>query len=139
MTNVSILGDGPLIMVDDSPADLFLSRICLERSRLTHTLIEIPSATGLLEHLDRVERNEAALPALILLDVNMPGVSGLEALAQIRARARFSREPPIVMFSNSDNPLHASQARELGANGFSTKPADLKSFVAFFDSLERAA
>jgi CheY-like chemotaxis protein len=75
------------------------------------------------------------MPAVVLLDINMPGLDGFEVLQRIREREAFAQLPVIMMLTNSDNPRDIERAAELGANGFQTKPATMKEYVRFFDSL----
>lgn len=124
---------GPLVVVDDSAEELRLARACFERSSWSGEIVALGSGRDLLDHLDAVERGEAPMPAAVLLDANMPGMSGLETLRALRSRERFARLPVVVVFSASDNPDHAREAETLGADAYQTKPERLKDYVAFLD------
>jgi CheY-like chemotaxis protein len=65
-----------------------------------------------------------ALPDLILLDINMPGLSGFEVLARVKADDRLKRIP-VVMLTSSDLPTDIARAYELGASGYISKPSYL--------------
>jgi CheY-like chemotaxis protein len=75
------------------------------------------------------------MPAIVLLDINMPGLNGFEVLRSIRSRSEFEKLPVIVMLSGSENSRDAETALSLGANRFCTKPYDINAYTAFFDSL----
>jgi CheY-like chemotaxis protein len=122
-------------MVDDSESDAFLARKCYERSKLDRPLVYLSSGQALIEYLDEVSAGTKTMPALVLLDINMPNKSGFEALTEIRANSEFKDVPIIAMLTNSDDPRDADKSAELGADGFFTKPSDIAAYVAFFDSL----
>ncbi|MET0984726.1 MAG: response regulator [Steroidobacteraceae bacterium] len=69
------------------------------------------------------------LPKLILLDVEMPGMSGLQVLRELRA-SYSSAELPVVMFSSSDNELVISECLESGATAYAVKPMTLDAYTA---------
>ena len=72
---------------------------------------------------------------LILLDLNMPDMSGFDVLAQLRRDPEFAEIPIVVALTNSDNSRDRERIIQLGANGFRTKDADLNDYIAFFNSL----
>ena len=133
--NPKVVGDGPLIMVDDSKTDVYLALRCYGRSRLRNQFLPLHSGEEFLEYMDGVLAGRREMPSLVLLDVNMPGRSGFEVLSEIRAQDAFAEMPPITMLSNSDDPRDAERSLELGADGFHTKPVQIVNYVAFFDSL----
>jgi CheY-like chemotaxis protein len=133
--NPRIHGDGPLIMVDDSKTDVYLALRCYGRSRLKNQFVPLYSGDEFIKYMDAVQEGKKQMPSIVLLDVNMPGRSGFEVLSELRNRAEFNEVPPIAMLSNSDDPKDAQRSRELGADGFHTKPTQIVNYVAFFDSL----
>jgi CheY-like chemotaxis protein len=125
----------PLIMVDDNEMDILIAVRCLKRSKLKSRLVGIRSGEAFLEHLDRVERGLERMPALALLDINMPGMDGFETLRRVRARAAFRALPVVMMLTSSDSPGDVERSRSLGATGFKTKPLRLEDYVTFFNRL----
>ena len=69
-------------------------------------------------------RQDEALPDLILLDINMPGLSGFDVLARLKADPRLARVP-VVMLTSSELPADVARAYELGASGYISKPSYL--------------
>jgi len=67
-------------------------------------------------------------PGLILLDINLPGISGVEVLKKIREND-FFQSVPIVMFSTSDNPKDVDSVMGFGANGYQVKPMGYRELV----------
>lgn len=124
----------PIIFVDDSDDDLLIARECYLRSKLKNPILSLQSGDALIEHLERVETNEVAMPALVLLDINMPGMNGFEVLSEIRQRDGFKSVPVIMMLTNSDSPRDVEMSIQLGANGFQTKPYRTTEYIEFFNS-----
>lgn len=90
-------------------------------------------------------RAAATLPDLILLDINMPGLSGFDVLAQVRADPRLALVP-VVMLTSSDLVADIARAYELGASGYISKPSELADVRAvlgntllYWAALKRAA
>jgi CheY-like chemotaxis protein len=130
-----IATDGPVVMVDDNDSDIVLARFCYEDAKVPNRFIGMHSGQELLEYLESVHKAEAAMPAIVLLDINMPGMNGFEVLARLRARDEFKSMPIIMMLTHSDYPEDMTKAHELGANGFQTKPFLVKEYVEFFGAL----
>lgn len=124
-------------MVDDNHGDLFIARTCFKRSKLRNPWISLNSGAALLEHLDGVRAGEATMPALVLLDINMPRMTGPEALERVRAIPFFADLPVFCMLTSSTDPAERARAEQLGASGFVVKPDRPDDYVAFFDSLAR--
>jgi CheY-like chemotaxis protein len=125
----------PVIMVDDSDDDILLARLCYDASSMKNPFVPLTSGQALLAYLDGVEAGENEMPALVLLDINMPGLDGFEVLSRVRNRPMFANEPIIMMLTHSDYPADEATSRDLGANGFKTKPFERTKYIAFFDSL----
>ena len=108
-----------LLLVEDSPTDVLLIRESLiSCSVSTHVTLAYDGAKA-LSFLNGGYRAD-----LIILDLNIPKISGLELMARYK-----SRETPIVVFSSSQNPNHKKQALELGASDYVYKPIDLAAFT----------
>ena len=92
-----------------------------------------------------VLRTTEAPPDLILLDINMPGLSGLEVLAQLKGDARL-KQIPVVMLTSSELPADVARAYELGASGYISKPSclhDLRAVLGntllYWSAMKRAS
>jgi DNA-binding response OmpR family regulator len=84
-------------------------------------------ALALLKHYD----HEGIRPRIILLDLNLPGLSGLDLLREIKG-IEFLKQVPIILFTTSDNPKDVRVATEYGANAYVTKP---HGYIALIDCL----
>jgi CheY-like chemotaxis protein len=112
-----------LLWAEDSDADQYLIRAAAEAfpdARLHFTV----DGAGLLEALDAGDR-----PDLVVLDVNMPGMNGLEALRRLREGGRH-RDVPVVMFSTGNEPDEVRSCLDLGAIDYVQKPVPHPQFVA---------
>lgn len=110
-----------VFLVDDDEDDVFLlQRVFAQHSPIC--LLE-PLADG--EHLLKALSQARMLPRLILLDLNMPVMGGLEALRLIRRQPRYDAIS-IVILTTSDQDADQHRAAEWGANGFLTKPSTLE-------------
>jgi CheY-like chemotaxis protein len=84
-------------------------------------------ALEVLKHLDQ----ECIRPRIILLDLNLPGLSGLDLLVKIKT-IEFLKQVPVILFTTSDNPKDVRLATEHGANAYVTKP---HGYIALIDCL----
>lgn len=127
----------PILLVEDNPRDLELTLIALEKSQLANEVIVLRDGAEALDYLlrrgayaDRVEGN----PAVILLDLKLPKVDGLEVLEAVRTTEAL-RSIPVVMLTSSTVNADLSRAYELGANAYVVKPVEFKAFVAAVSDL----
>jgi CheY-like chemotaxis protein len=116
-----------VLLVEDSPDDvLFMSR-ALKKSAVTHVLKVAEDGQQALEYFLGVppyaDRTAHPIPALVLLDLKLPRVPGLEVLRWIRGRAEFAATR-VVVLTSSEHPDDKKQAHALGADAFVTKPGD---------------
>ncbi|HXO74507.1 MAG TPA: response regulator [Puia sp.] len=120
-----------IFIVDDDPDDRqIILDAFLERSPLIDYVF-IENAETLLETL---YSDEADFPALILLDLNMPGMLGLQALKEIRGNKQFSQIPIIVLTTSTLN-QDRKTSYELGASCFLRKPDSFSELVELTDSI----
>jgi DNA-binding response OmpR family regulator len=112
-----------IVLVEDNPADAAMLRIALGRQDVTIDIIHFETGTLAMEYLS------VAAPAsvrcdLVLLDLNLPLVSGLDIVRSIRG-AQHLRALPIIVMSGSSNVDDMNRCRELGVNDFIRKPSQL--------------
>lgn len=133
------VGTGPVLIVDDNDDDIEIARACYEDSLLQRPFVELHSGGELLRYLEAVAQQREPMPSLVLLDISMPGMDGIEALAQMRAKGQFAKIPPVVMLSNSDDPRDIARARAHGADAFQRKPVRMSDYVQFFNDIAHVA
>lgn len=109
----------PILLVEDDPLLVRLIELVLRRARIAHPVIAAGSAAEALEHL---EAREGSLPAVVLLDLGLPDMDGLDLLGRLR-RSHTADELPVVILSGSVTPSEMDRALAAGANRFLGKPA----------------
>lgn len=132
---IKIQNKNEIIMVDDSELDIQIAQRCMKRSKVKNDFVGLLSAEKLYEYLEEVKRKERPLPAIVLLDINMPGVDGYEALTHVRHDIFFTETPFIAIFSHSSAESDVLKAFAAGANAYKVKPQSMLEYVDFFDSL----
>jgi len=111
-------------MVDDDPDDRMLAQDAFDECRIANPLEILEDGDALLKRLSTTMH----LPDLILLDLNMPRKSGLEALTEIKADLRL-RHIPIIVLTTSDSDDDVAAAYQLGASSYITKPVTFDGLV----------
>jgi len=120
-----------VVMVDDDPDDIFITKALAKRSSLPIDFKGFESGSALFEY---IETNGTEAIDLILLDINMPQQSGFDIVTKLRDCTQ-NDEITIVMFSTSDSLNEKKRAFELGGNGFVVKPSTTQEENAFFKVL----
>lgn len=120
-----------ILLAEDDPRDVELILQGLRNNRLANEVAVVNDGEQALDYLFRRGRyadREAGLPALVLLDLKMPLVGGLEVLAEMRA-ADALRQVPVVMMTSSREEADLARAYQLGCNAYVVKPVDFKDFI----------
>ena len=120
-----------ILLVEDSPLDAELALRALKQGGLANSLLWVKDGEQALDYLFR--RGEYAgraegSPKLVLLDLKMPRVDGIEVLRQIKADAGLHRVPVVVMTSSKEE-SDVSQTYDLGVNSYIVKPLDFSAVV----------
>lgn len=122
----------PILLVEDDKRDLELTLLALERSQLANDVVTLRDGAQALAYLrregdfaDRPEGN----PAVILLDLKLPKVNGLEVLEAVRGDPQL-RSIPVVMLTSSQQESDVVRSYELGVNAYVVKPVEFQQFVA---------
>jgi CheY-like chemotaxis protein len=115
------------MIVEDDENDLIFIRRSLVKARITNPIIIARDGADALDILLDGTQPLDALPAVILLDVKLPRVDGVEVLAQLRAAER-TRTLPVVMLTSSDEQEDLVRSYQLGVNSYVRKPIDFVKF-----------
>jgi two-component system response regulator len=125
-----------ILLVEDSEDDVELTKRAIRQSELDLRLKIVRNGSEALSYLlnsgDRQRGREFLV--LVMLDLELPEVSGHEVLRQLREDPR-TRDLPIVMFSSSLDEQHIAESYRLGANSYVGKPVDYKEFAAAVKSM----
>ncbi|WP_313436038.1 response regulator [Stenotrophomonas sp.] len=125
----------PILLVEDSPKDAELTMAALARCQLLNDVVHVRDGAEALDYL-RCEGAYAGArhcgPVVVLLDLKLPKVNGLEVLEQVRGDAVLG-STPIVMLTSSREEQDLVRSYQLGVNAFVVKPVDFKEF---FDAIQ---
>lgn len=129
-----------ILLADDDPDDRLLTQDALTESRLLNQLMYVEDGVELLDYLYRRGNYSppavAPRPGIILLDLNMPRMSGQEALAVIKADPEL-RQIPVVVLTTSKAEADILRTYDLGVNSFITKPVVFTALVEVMQVIGR--
>ncbi|WP_240096359.1 response regulator [Thermomonas flagellata] len=121
-----------ILLVEDNPDDVELTRIAFAEAGSDHRLQVVTDGAQALDYLFAqgafAGRDPADLPAVVLLDLNLPKRNGREVLQAIRANPA-TRSLPVVVLTTSAEPVDVDVVYELGANSYIQKPVEFERFV----------
>ena len=123
----SIVSPANIVVVEDSLPDVMLVEEALKAQAIHYSITHFKDGVEALNALTN-ESSTAVMPDLIVLDLNMPRMGGLELLGNLKRNISF-HTVPIVILTSSLQPEEKEQARKLGANRFVRKPVDLYDFL----------
>lgn len=125
-----------ILLVEDNPGDVRLTSEGLKRLRTPSRVTVARDAEEALDLLGLAPgRRQMVWPSLILLDLNLPGIKGLELLDCLRREPRFSKQT-VVILTSSNAPEDMRRARELGADDYLTKPTTFTDLMAMLQRVE---
>jgi two-component system response regulator len=123
------MSSGAILVVEDDDNDLLLIRRSLIKSRISNPILEARDGVEALDILLHGPSPLIELPAVVLLDVKLPRIDGIEVLRQLRAHSR-TRTLPVVMVTSSDEQEDLLRSYDCGANSYARKPIDFRQFQA---------
>jgi two-component system, response regulator len=125
-----------ILLIEDNESDELLTIRAFRRSNIVNDIDVVRDGSEALDYIfsqgTHAGRDEKNLPALVLLDLNLPKVDGLEVLRGIRGDAR-TRLLPVVVLTSSKEDEDIVRSYELGANAYVRKPVD---FVQFSEAVQ---
>jgi CheY-like chemotaxis protein len=128
-----------ILLVDDNRNDIELTLNVLEANNLVNEVIVAEDGTEALDYLFRRGKfasHEPGNPAVILLDIKMPKMNGIEVLKQIRADPKL-KSIPVIMLTSSAEEKDVVESYNLGANSYVIKPVDINQFINAIKTLEQ--
>ena len=127
-----------ILLVEDTPQDAELTTRALKKNNLANRLITVEDGAEALDFIfcrgKYATRNNAHSPKVVLLDLKLPKVSGLEVLRALKQDERTRSIPVVVVTSSREDP-DIKTAYALGANSYVVKPVDFDAFAAAVSSL----
>ncbi len=131
------MNPGTILLVEDNPEDEVLALRALKKALPSSRIDVARDGQQALDYLFKTDaftqRDGPDLPAVVLLDISLPRLSGLEVLERLRTDRRTACLP-VVMLTSSDEPRDRAKAYALGCNSFVQKPVE---FAAHADTLAR--
>jgi CheY-like chemotaxis protein len=129
---------GNILLVEDNPDDVELTERALRKNNIANSVAVANDGAAALDYLfargEHSGRDPRELPAVMLLDLKLPKVDGLEVLRAVRAD-EHTRRLPVVILTSSREDQDIVRGYDLGANSFVRKPVDFAQFVEAVKSL----
>ncbi len=124
--------DRPILLVEDNPDDEALTLRAFHKNRINNPVVVARDGVEALDYLfatgAHAGRDVSVMPAVILLDLKLPRIDGLEVLRRIRANERTSLLP-VVILTTSKEQQDIYEGYSLGANSYIRKPVDFEKFI----------
>jgi CheY-like chemotaxis protein len=119
-----------ILLVEDDEAHAELIQRNLKRAGVINQQVWFPDGQGVLDFLmmKGEKQREPGRAYLMLLDIRMPGIDGVEVLRRIK-KDKELRKMPVIMVTTTDDPREVERCHALGCNNYVTKPVDYEQFV----------
>ncbi|MBD3826338.1 MULTISPECIES: response regulator [Stenotrophomonas] len=126
-----------ILLAEDSPADAEMAVDALKEARLANPIVHVEDGVEAMDYLLRrgaFANREEGLPAVLLLDIKMPRMDGLEVLREIRNTDELKRLP-VVILSSSREESDLARSWDMGVNAYVVKPVDVDQFFGAVQTL----
>ncbi len=110
-----------VVLVEDNPVDVAFTKIILRKAGLDRNLLVAQDGKEAIEALMRLKESGSRIPDLILLDINLPDISGIDLLTRLKDDSRLCRIP-VVMLTGSNVDDDIQKSYDLGASTYLVKP-----------------
>lgn len=120
-----------ILLAEDDDGHAFLVQTNLERAGVANRIIHVRDGQAALDYVRRQGEfadRQSSGPLLLVLDINMPRVDGIEVLAQIKS-SEETAAMPVIMLTTTDDPREIERCYQLGCNVYITKPVEYEAFV----------
>jgi two-component system response regulator len=126
-----------ILLAEDSPADAEMAVDALKEARLANPIVHVEDGVEAMDYLLRrgaYANREEGLPAVLLLDIKMPRMDGLEVIKEIRNTDELKRLP-VVILSSSREESDLARSWDMGVNAYVVKPVDVDQFFGAVQTL----
>lgn len=128
----------PVLVAEDEDSDAMILRIAFERAGLSNPLVRVSDGQEAVDYLTGIgsfaDRATHPLPALLLLDLKMPRMNGMEVLTWLGGRSDF-RDLPVVVLSSSPDHTDIQRAKAAGARDYFVKPHRIRELIEILHAL----
>ena len=127
----------PILLVEDDPKDADLTIMALDEYNLSNRVVHVKDgveAIDFLKYEGKYNTREKENPAVILLDIKMPRMDGIEVLEVIKNDDKLKMLPVVILTSSRENP-DLQKCYSLGVNAYVVKPVDFKDFIESVKSI----
>ena len=135
---MNVTREATVLLADDNRSDLDLVKFALEEKEITNPLHFVKDGVAALDFLfargEYSDREYQGLPGLVVLDLNLPKINGLEVLARLRNNP-LTQHLPVIIFSSSVDENDMVKSYEGGANCFIVKPVDFFEFASTIEGI----
>lgn len=128
------MSGGTILLVEDNPDDAELTRLALDRLGKFARVVLLGDGAQVMDYL--ADDLRASQVRVVILDVKLPKMDGIQVLAKLKAGAR-TRSIPVVMLSSSNRGSDIAQCYAAGANSFVVKPVELEDYLDKISALAR--
>jgi len=127
-----------VLVAEDEPTDALILRMAFEQARIPLSLVVVRDGEEAVDYLcgnpPYTDRSVHPIPALLLLDLKMPRMTGFDVLAWLASRPDFKHLPAVV-FSSSSEEQDVSRARQMGARDYLIKPNSISDYVKIVQTI----
>lgn len=120
-----------ILMAEDNPKDIELTLEALAEHNLANQVVTVKDGVEAMEYLQhegKYKDRKQGNPAVLLLDIKMPRMNGIEALREIRSDEKLKRLPVVMLTSSREEP-DLNECYDLGVNAYVVKPVKFKNFI----------
>jgi two-component system, response regulator len=122
-----------ILLVEDNPSDIELTKRAFEKGHIVNDLIVLEDGQDALDYIfcdgKYTNRDKTQIPALVLLDLKLPKIEGLEVLKRIRTAENKLKRLPVVILTSSKEEQDVAASYDLGVNSYIRKPVDFNQFA----------
>ena len=126
------MNERPILLVEDNPDDVELTVMAMTEAKITNPVVIARNGVEAMDYLlgsgAFAGRDPAEQPVVVLLDIKLPLLNGIDVLKRMREDER-TRRTPVVMLTSSTEHTDIARTYDLGANSYVRKPVDFESFV----------